>query len=126
MNDLVGRGFYRSVHFSPCSARTREKIPTTKPVQSTSMKYHVFTVLLMSAIGVVSAKADPMSLNRTAQANARPSTPAYVAPQAAPAPVAAERTPDVRYAAANPGVNLGGRFLEVLVRRGRLVETSRP
>jgi len=90
------------------------------------MKYHVFTVLLMSAIGVVSAKAEPMSLNRTAQANARPSTPAYVAPQAAPAPVAAERTPDVRYAAANPGVNLGGGFIEFLFSGGRAVATPRP
>ena len=90
------------------------------------MKYHVFTVLVMSAIGVVSAKAEPMSLDRYAQANVRPSTPTYIAPQAAPAPVAAQRSPDVRYAAASSNVNLGGGFIEFLFSGGRAVATPRP
>ena len=48
------------------------------------MQRHVFPVLLMSAIGIVSAQAEPLSLtpNRYAQASVRPPTPAYVAPQA--------------------------------------------
>jgi hypothetical protein len=59
------------------------------------MQRHVFPVLLMSAIGIVSAEADPLSLtpNRYAQSSVRPATPAYVAPQAQPAAVAAEGPP---------------------------------
>src|SRR4029078_5773771 len=93
--------FYRSVHFSPCSAGSREQSQTTKPVQSTSMQRHVFPVLIMSAIGIVSAEAEPLSLtpNRYAQSTARPPPPAYVTPQAQPALATAERAP-ARYAAA--------------------------
>src|SRR5436853_4838818 len=104
--------FYRSVHFSPCSGGSREQSQTTKPVQSTSMQRHVFPVLLMSTIAIVSAQADPLSLtpnryaqdrhaqDRYAQANSAPTAPAYIAPQAAPAPVAAERE-SARYASAS-------------------------
>src|SRR5437868_15403228 len=91
------------------------------------MQRHVFPVLLMSAIGIVSAEAEPLSLtpNRYAQSNVRPPTPAYVAPQAQPAPVAAERAP-ARYAAANSDVNLGGGFIEFLFSGGRAVAPPRP
>src|SRR5205814_1249838 len=99
--------FYRSVHFSPCSGGSREQSQTTKPVQSTSMQRHVFPVLLMSTIAIVSAQAEPLSLtphryaqDRYAQdryAQAGPPAPSYVVPQAAPAPIAAERE-SARYA----------------------------
>ena len=91
------------------------------------MQRHVFPVLLMSAIGIVSAQADPLSLtpDRYAQASVRPPTPAYVAPQAAPAPVAAERAP-AQYAAASSDSNLGGGFIEFLFSGGRAVAPPRP
>jgi lipoprotein-anchoring transpeptidase ErfK/SrfK len=91
------------------------------------MQRHVFPVLLMSALGLVSAEAEPLSLtpNRYAQSSVRPPTPAYVAPQAAPAPVAAERAP-AQYAAAGSDVNLGGGFIEFLFSGGRAVAPPRP
>jgi len=91
------------------------------------MQRHVFPVLLMSAIGIVSAEADPLSLtpSRYAQSSVRPATPAYVAPQAQPAPVAAER-PRAQYAAANADANLGGGFIEFLFSGGRAVAPPRP
>jgi lipoprotein-anchoring transpeptidase ErfK/SrfK len=89
------------------------------------MQRHVFPVLLMSAIGIVSAQADPLSLtpDRYAQANVRPPTPAYIAPQAQP--VAAERAP-AQYAAASSDSNLGGGFIEFLFSGGRAVAPPRP
>ena len=89
------------------------------------MQRHVFPVLLMSAIGIVSAQADPLSLtpDRYAQANVRPPTPAYIAPQAQP--VAAERAP-AQYATASSDSNLGGGFIEFLFSGGRAVAPPRP
>jgi lipoprotein-anchoring transpeptidase ErfK/SrfK len=89
------------------------------------MQRHVFPVLVMSAIGIVSAQADPLSLTpeRYAQASPRPSTPAYIAPQAQQP--AAERAP-ARYAAANSDANLGGGFIEFLFSGGRAVAPPRP
>jgi lipoprotein-anchoring transpeptidase ErfK/SrfK len=91
------------------------------------MKCHVFTALVMSVIGIVSVKADPLSLqpDRASQANARPSVPAYIAPQAQPAPVAAERAP-AQYAAVDSNSNLGGGFIEFLFNGGRPVAPPRP
>ena len=91
------------------------------------MQRHVFPVLLMGAIGIVSAQADPLSLtpSRYAQFNVRPPTPAYIAPQAQPAPVAAERR-RAQYASANSDVNLGGGFIEFLFSGGRAVAPPRP
>ena len=96
------------------------------------MQRHVFPVLLMSTIAIVSAQADPLSLtpNRYAQdryAQASPASPApsYVAPQAAPAPVAAERAP-AQYASASSERNLGGGFIEFLFSGGRAVAPPRP
>ena len=94
------------------------------------MQRHVFPVLLMSTIAIVSAQAEPLSLtpHRYAQdryAQAAPPTPSYVVLQAAPAPIAAEREP-ARYAAANPERNLGGGFIEFLFNGGRAVAPPRP
>ena len=52
------------------------------------MQRHVFTALVMSAIGIVSAAAEPLSLRpdrTTTQPINRPQAPAYIAPQGAPA-----------------------------------------
>jgi lipoprotein-anchoring transpeptidase ErfK/SrfK len=91
------------------------------------MQLHVFPVLLVSAIGIASAQAEPLSLtpNRYAPSNVRASAPTYVPPQPVPAPVVAEREP-VRYAAANSDVNLGGGFIEFLFSGGRAVAPPRP
>ena len=94
------------------------------------MQRHVFPVLLISTIAIVSAQADPLSLtpNRYAQdryAQALPPTPSYVVPQAAPAPIAAEREP-ARYASTNSERNLGGGFIEFLFNGGRPVAPPRP
>ena len=91
------------------------------------MQRHVFPVLLMSTIAIVSAQAEPLSLtpNRYAQANVVPPTPSYVAPQAAPPPVAAEREP-ARYVSASSERNLGGGFIEFLFSGGRAVAPPRP
>ncbi len=82
------------------------------------MQRHVFTALVMSAIGIVSANADPLSLkpDRYAQANARPSVPAYIAPQTTQS--VAE---PARYASNSSDVNLGGGFIEFLFSGGRAV-----
>ena len=92
------------------------------------MQRHAFAALAMSAIGIVSAAAEPMSLkpDRYPQATARPPVPAYIPPQAAPAPVAATRTPATRYASNDTGTNLGGGFIEFLFSGGRAVAPPRP
>ncbi|MCX7312192.1 MAG: L,D-transpeptidase [Alphaproteobacteria bacterium] len=79
------------------------------------MQRHVFTALVMSAIGIVSAKADPMSLlpDRYPQSTPRLYAQPQAAPQVQPAP-AARREPGVQYAAAQSEVNLGGGFIEFL------------
>jgi lipoprotein-anchoring transpeptidase ErfK/SrfK len=87
------------------------------------MQSHVFPVLLMSTIAIVSAQAEPLSLTPHRYAQAAP--PSYVVPQAAPAPVAAEREP-ARYVSANPERNLGGGFIEFLFNGGRPVAPPRP
>jgi lipoprotein-anchoring transpeptidase ErfK/SrfK len=94
------------------------------------MQSHVFPVLLMSTIAIVSAQAEPLSLapHRYTQdryAQATPPTPSYVVPQAAPAPIAAEREP-ARYASTNSERNLGGGFIEFLFNGGRPVAPPRP
>jgi lipoprotein-anchoring transpeptidase ErfK/SrfK len=89
------------------------------------MQCHVFPVLLMSTIAIVSAQAEPLSLTPHRYAQAAPLAPSYVVPQAAPAPIAAEREPD-RYASANSERNLGGGFIEFLFNGGRPVAPPRP
>ena len=93
------------------------------------MQRHVFPALVMSAIGIVSAQADPLSLrsDRYAQADTnRPSTPGYIAPQRPPAPIATESEPAAQYAARNSDVNLGGGFIEFLFNGGGAVAPPRP
>jgi lipoprotein-anchoring transpeptidase ErfK/SrfK len=99
-------------------------IPGDKTVQSTSMQRHVYAALAVSAFGIVSAAADPMSLqpDRYTQANARPTAPAYIAPIPSE-PVGA---PAQRYAAASSDVSLGGGFIEFLFRGGRTAAPPRP
>jgi len=90
-----------------------------------SMQRHVFPVLLMSTIAIVSAQADPLSLTpRYAQDRYAQAAPSYIAPQAAPAPVAAEEP--ARYASASSDRNLGGGFIEFLFSGGRAVAPPRP
>ncbi len=109
------------------------------------MQRHVFLVLLMSTIAIVSAQAEPLSLTPQRYAQDRyaqdryaqdrysqdryvqtaPPAPSYVVPQATPAPIAAEREP-ARYAAANSEPNLGGGFIEFLFGGGRSVAPPRP
>ncbi len=89
------------------------------------MQRHVLSALVMGAFGVVSAHAEPLSLqpHRYAEADiSRSSQPAYVAPQASrpPAPVAADRAPPVQYASNQSDPNLGGGFIEFLFSGGRL------
>jgi lipoprotein-anchoring transpeptidase ErfK/SrfK len=88
------------------------------------MQRHVFAALAMSAIGIVSAAADPLSLqsDRYTQGGARPVVPGYIAPMP-PEPVAA---PTPRYASANTDVNLGGGFIEFLFNGGHTVSAPRP
>ena len=94
------------------------------------MQCHVFAALVISAIGIASAQADPLSLRpdrTTTQSINRPSTPATAAPQAMPEPVAAERAPAARYASNNNSdANLGGGFIEFLFSGGREVAPPRP
>ena len=88
------------------------------------MQRHVFTALVMGAFGLVSAQAEPLSLQADrysqvhSQVRNQPRTPAYIAPQLAPPQDVAESAPAVRYAAADPEVNLGGGFIEFLFRGG--------
>ena len=94
------------------------------------MQRHVFPVLLTSTIAIVSAQAEPLSLTpqRYAQdryAQAAPPAPSYVVPQAAPAPVAAERE-SARYASTSSERNLGGGFIEFLFNGGRPMAPPRP
>ena len=101
------------------------------------MYRHVFTALALSATGIVSANAEPLSLSpqRHAQYVGRPA-PGYVAPgpgTAAPRPEAvipAERSPQgsapVRYVSTESDINLGGGFIEFLFSGGRAVAPPRP
>ena len=87
------------------------------------MQRHVFPALVMSAIGIVSAQAEPLSLRpdqTTTQSIGRP-TPSTIAPQPAPAQVAADRAPAVQYVSNNSDANLGGGFIEFLFSGGRAV-----
>jgi lipoprotein-anchoring transpeptidase ErfK/SrfK len=98
----------------------------------------VFLALMASAIGgtaaLTPAGAEPLSLqpNRYNYGDrsddnwmAQRRAPAYIAPQAAPAPAAPFVEPAVRYAAAPP-VDLGGGFIEFLFGGGRPMAPPRP
>jgi lipoprotein-anchoring transpeptidase ErfK/SrfK len=94
------------------------------------MQRIIASALVASALGFVPAFAEPMSLHpdRYSPANAR-STPAYIAPQTAASQYAerpASQPAPVRYAAAEPQVDLGGGFNEFLFGGGRPVAPPRP
>ena len=98
------------------------------------MQRHVFSALVTSALGIASAHADPLSLQpdrygQTSTSPARRPTsrrrsrrqPSRAACRAAP------RSPPVRYAAADPELNLGGGFIEFLFSGGpRARRRARP
>src|SRR5690348_10086055 len=90
------------------------------------MYRHVFAALTLSATGIVSASAEPLSLSpqRQAQYVSRPA-PAYIAPRPE-ASVPAERSAPVRYVSNESDVNLGGGFIEFLFGGGRAVAPPRP
>jgi lipoprotein-anchoring transpeptidase ErfK/SrfK len=101
------------------------------------MYRHVFAALALSATGIVSASAEPLSLSpqRHAQYVGRPA-PSYVAPAPGYAPprpeaaIPAERsapgsTP-VRYVSTESDVSLGGVFIDFLFSGGRAVAPPRP
>jgi lipoprotein-anchoring transpeptidase ErfK/SrfK len=81
------------------------------------MQRHVLFALVASALGIVSAHADPLSLQpqRYAQASAnRPAQPGYIAPQAARPPAPVDRSSPVQYASNDSNPNMGGGFIEFL------------
>jgi lipoprotein-anchoring transpeptidase ErfK/SrfK len=92
------------------------------------MQRHVYAALALSAIGIVSVKAEPLSLqpDRYPQAHISQSAPTSFAPQAEPAADAATWAPAVQLAAAQSDANLGGGFIEFLFNGGRAVATPRP
>ena len=95
------------------------------------MYRHVIAALALSATGIVSASAEPLSLSpqRQAQYVSRPA-PDYVAPRhAAPRPdvaIPAERSAPTRYVSTEFDGNLGGGFIEFLFSGGRAVAPPRP
>jgi lipoprotein-anchoring transpeptidase ErfK/SrfK len=91
------------------------------------MQRDVFAALVMSAFGIVSAAADPLSLqpDRYPQNNTRLSAPAAFEPVPAEPLFAAPAAVPVRYAA-NSEMNLGGGFIEFLFSGGRAVAPPRP
>jgi lipoprotein-anchoring transpeptidase ErfK/SrfK len=98
------------------------------------MYRHVFAALATSAIGIVSAGAEPLSLSpqRHAQYVNRPA-PGYVPPGQMPPGYAAprgeipgERGAPVRYVATESDANMGGGFIEFLFSGGRAVAPPRP
>jgi lipoprotein-anchoring transpeptidase ErfK/SrfK len=92
------------------------------------MQRVVFTALVASALGIVPAFAEPMSLqaDRYAQPSQRRATPTYVVPQTAAGQYAVRPTQPVRYAAAEPQTDLGGGFIEFLFGGGRPFAPPRP
>jgi lipoprotein-anchoring transpeptidase ErfK/SrfK len=97
------------------------------------MQRVVFCALFASALGIVPAFAEPMSLyadrspypDRHPETQARRTAPAYIAPPGSTASVP-QRAAPVRYASAEYDVNLGGGFIEFLFGGGRPVAPPRP
>jgi lipoprotein-anchoring transpeptidase ErfK/SrfK len=85
------------------------------------MRRLVVVVLSTSVLSSVPALSEPVSLNPDHYYRPSRTVPAYVAPQqAAPAPMAVETAPPVRYASADGGSNLGGGFIEFLFGGGHV------
>lgn len=92
------------------------------------MHHHVVAALAISATGIASAVAEPLSLSaqRHPQYISRSAEPAYISPGGEVASAYAERAPAVRYVSAEPEVNLGGGFIEFLFSGGRAVAPRPP
>ena len=92
------------------------------------MQRHVFPVLLMSAIGIVSAQAEPLSLtpNRYAQSSVRHVHAGLCRAAGSACAGRGRARAGAQYAAANSDVNLGGGFIEFLFSGGRAVAPPRP
>ena len=90
------------------------------------MYRHVSAALLMSAISVVTAAAEPLSISPQRQAQyqaqytSRSASPGYIAPQPERYAVQPERERPVRYVATEPETNLGGGFIEFLFNGGNV------
>jgi lipoprotein-anchoring transpeptidase ErfK/SrfK len=80
------------------------------------MQRHVFSALALSALFIVSAKADPMPLqpDRYGRIDGRASVPAHIVSPGAPESAPVERRAPVRYAATNSDSSMGGGFIEFL------------
>ena len=74
----------------------------------------------MSAMSVVTAGAEPLSISpqRQAQYINRSASPGYIAPRTESYATPVEREPAVRYVATEPEANLGGGFIEFLFSGG--------
>jgi lipoprotein-anchoring transpeptidase ErfK/SrfK len=78
------------------------------------MQRHVFSALALGALGIVTAQAEPLSLQPDRYGPAA-TPPAYLTGHAQPAaPMQAAREPAVRYAAAQSEPAMGGGFIEFL------------
>ncbi len=81
------------------------------------MYRHVCAALAMSAIGIISAAAEPLN---------RPTSPGYVYAQSDAVVAPPGRPQQVRYVNAESEPNLGGGFIEFLFSGGRGVAPPRP
>jgi lipoprotein-anchoring transpeptidase ErfK/SrfK len=93
------------------------------------MKRYFFIVLVVSAVGAVSAQAEPLSLEprRHGQTGARLIPPGDVtAPRGSRASATAESDSAMHYAASRSENNLGGGFIEFLFNGGRPITPRRP
>ena len=94
------------------------------------MYRHVCAALAMSAIGIIAAAAEPLSIEpqREAQSVNRPASPGYVYRQSDAIVGRSERTQPVRYVnnETEADRNLGGGFIEFIFSGGRGVAPPRP
>jgi lipoprotein-anchoring transpeptidase ErfK/SrfK len=96
------------------------------------MYRHVSAALAMSVMSIVTAAAEPLSIQPQRQAQyqaqytGRSGSPSYIAPQSDRAVAQPERQPPVRYAATEPDRNLGGGFIEFLFNGGNVAPPRPP
>ena len=85
------------------------------------MYRHVCAALAMSAIGIVTAGAEPLSIEpRPPQSINRPTSPGYVYAQSDAIVGRSERAAPVRYVNTEAEPNLGGGFIEFLFSGGHV------
>ena len=92
------------------------------------MYRHVCAALAMSAIGIIAAGAEPLSIEpqRPPQSINRPASPGYVYTQSDAIVGRSERPAPARYVNNEADPNLGGGFIEFLFSGGRSVAPPRP